>query len=237
MELYSIMLLCPLISDKVGFVFARELTFLLLSSYGAIVGKKDTGIYKIMQELECLEKSTKNYIADMDYLWGTAAIRVRKERETEHVLSSDDTYDIEKHQKVNSEITFQLTSECVELLFFSFCDDDSVLFSARCLSRPVTWLGSHTSRGLVKALNEIKASLGWRVVCARIGDLSVEGDLNQLVLASHALHKVITESFLNWLHAVVYREQHNASTRFKGDINFIDIRKVHSGIEDHTDGM
>ncbi|GJS41819.1 hypothetical protein Tco_0566862 [Tanacetum coccineum] len=84
-------------------------------------GKKDTGIYKIMQELECLEKSTKNYITDMDYLWGTAAIRVRKEHETEHVLSSDDTYDIEKHQKVNSEITFQLTSECVELLFFSFC--------------------------------------------------------------------------------------------------------------------
>ncbi|GJV22596.1 hypothetical protein Tco_1371616 [Tanacetum coccineum] len=33
-------------------------------------------------------------------------------------------------------------------------------------------------------------------------------------------------------HAVVYREQHNASTRFKGDINFIDIRKVHSGIEE-----
>ncbi|GJT38107.1 hypothetical protein Tco_0937972 [Tanacetum coccineum] len=114
------LLLCRLISDKDGFVFGRELMFLLLSSYGATVGEKDTGIYKIMQDLKHLEKSTKNYVANMDYLWGTAAIRVRKEREIEHVLSSDDTDDNEKHRKVNLETTFQLTSECVEMLFFSF---------------------------------------------------------------------------------------------------------------------
>ncbi|GJZ95893.1 hypothetical protein Tco_0668227 [Tanacetum coccineum] len=94
-------------SDKDGFVFGRELMFLLLSSYGATVGEKDTGIYKIMQDLERLEKSTKNHVADMDYMWGTAAIRVRKEREIEHVLSSDDTDDNEKHRKVTLETTFQ----------------------------------------------------------------------------------------------------------------------------------
>ncbi|GKA32248.1 hypothetical protein Tco_0718615 [Tanacetum coccineum] len=81
---------------------------------GSNIGEKETGIYKIMQELERLEKSTKNYVADMDYLWGTAAIRVRKERETEHVLSSDDTYDNEKHRNVNLETTF--LSECVGIL-------------------------------------------------------------------------------------------------------------------------
>ena len=73
--------------------------FLLLSSYGATVSEKDMEIYKIMQELERVEESSKNYIGDMDYLWGAAATRVRKVRETEHVLSSDDADDIEKHRK------------------------------------------------------------------------------------------------------------------------------------------
>ncbi|GJS86647.1 hypothetical protein Tco_0769283, partial [Tanacetum coccineum] len=105
-----------------------------------------------------------------------------------------------------------------------------------------------------KALNEIKASLGWRVVVRELEMIRVEMVTYQLGLASHALHKVITESFLNWIllanlikfsleykdrvftimsrdsnqqfmsvpeirfvgpHAVVYREQHSASTRFK----------------------
>lgn len=52
-----------------------------------------------MQELERVEESSKNYIGDMDYLWGAAATRVRKVRETELILSSDDADDIEKHRK------------------------------------------------------------------------------------------------------------------------------------------
>ncbi|GKF02731.1 hypothetical protein Tco_0029654, partial [Tanacetum coccineum] len=100
------LLLCRLISDKDGFVFGRELMFLLLSSYDTTIGEKDMGIYKIMQDLERLEKLTKNHVADIDYMWGTAAIRVRKEREIEHVLSSDDTDDNEKHRKVTLETTF-----------------------------------------------------------------------------------------------------------------------------------
>ncbi|GKB41967.1 hypothetical protein Tco_0886909 [Tanacetum coccineum] len=48
-----------------------------------------------------------------------------------------------------------------------------------------------------KALNEIKASLGWRVVVRELEMIRVEMVTYQLGLASHALHKVITESFLN----------------------------------------
>ncbi|GJS75032.1 hypothetical protein Tco_0724913 [Tanacetum coccineum] len=47
----------------------------------------------------------------------------------------------------------------------------------------------------MKAFNEIKATLGWRVVCAWIGDdLCGDGDLPTM---SHASYKVIIESFLN----------------------------------------
>ncbi|KAI3799706.1 hypothetical protein L1987_35005 [Smallanthus sonchifolius] len=78
---------------------ARELLFLLLSSYGATVSEKDLEIYKIIQELESIDASNSSCIADMDYLWGTAATRVRKVRETEQDFSSDDMDETEKHRK------------------------------------------------------------------------------------------------------------------------------------------
>ncbi|KAC9631546.1 hypothetical protein E3N88_45514 [Mikania micrantha] len=78
---------------------ARELLFLLLSSYGATVSEKDLEIYKIMQLLESVDESSSSYIAEMDYLWGTAAIRVRKVRETEEDVSSDDVDEAKKHRK------------------------------------------------------------------------------------------------------------------------------------------
>ncbi|KAL8193175.1 hypothetical protein R6Q57_027079 [Mikania cordata] len=77
----------------------RELLFLLLSSYGATVSEKDLEIYKIMQLLESVDESSSSYIAEMDYLWGTAAIRVRKVRETEEDVSSDDVDETKKHRK------------------------------------------------------------------------------------------------------------------------------------------
>lgn len=77
----------------------KELMFLLLSSYGATLSEKDLEIYKLMIELESTDEANPSYIADMDYLWGPAATRVRKIRETEQAFSSDDMNDTEAIEK------------------------------------------------------------------------------------------------------------------------------------------
>ncbi|XP_071738783.1 uncharacterized protein [Rutidosis leptorrhynchoides] len=77
----------------------QELLFLVLSLYGATVSEKDMEIYRIIQELESIDESNSGYIAEMDYLWGPAAIKVRKVRKTEQDCSSDDVDDVEKCRK------------------------------------------------------------------------------------------------------------------------------------------
>ncbi|XP_076895789.1 uncharacterized protein LOC143548550 [Bidens hawaiensis] len=76
----------------------KELLFLLLSSYEANVSEKDLEIYKIIQELDSIDGPDSSYIADMDYLYGTAATRVRKVRETEQDFSSDDVDEYENRR-------------------------------------------------------------------------------------------------------------------------------------------
>ncbi|XP_076947008.1 uncharacterized protein LOC143618794 [Bidens hawaiensis] len=90
-------------SGSVGFeedfgINVKELLFLLLSSYEATVSEKDLEIYKIIQELDSIDGPDSSYIADMDFLWGTAATRVRKVRETERDFSSDDVDEYENHR-------------------------------------------------------------------------------------------------------------------------------------------
>ncbi|KAJ0657662.1 putative nucleolar pre-ribosomal-associated protein [Helianthus annuus] len=77
---------------------ARELVFLLLSSYEATVSEKDLEIYKIIQELESVDELNSSYIADVDFLWGTAAARVRKVRKREQEFSVDDVDEREKRR-------------------------------------------------------------------------------------------------------------------------------------------
>lgn len=56
----------------------RELCLLLLASYGATLSDIDMEIYDVMHEIERIENSD-NEIAQLDYLWGRAAAKVRKE--------------------------------------------------------------------------------------------------------------------------------------------------------------
>ncbi|KAF5944178.1 hypothetical protein HYC85_018255 [Camellia sinensis] len=69
-------------SQKCGFDFkkdisvnSRELVFLLLSSYGATLSEVDLEIYDLMFEIESAVESNSGSIAEMDYLWGAAAIK------------------------------------------------------------------------------------------------------------------------------------------------------------------
>ncbi|KAA8534397.1 hypothetical protein F0562_031914 [Nyssa sinensis] len=58
---------------------SRELLFLLLSSYGATLSEIDLEIYNLMHAIESTDESNSGNIAEMDYLWGSAALRIRKE--------------------------------------------------------------------------------------------------------------------------------------------------------------
>ncbi|THG23194.1 hypothetical protein TEA_016036 [Camellia sinensis var. sinensis] len=89
-------------SQQCGFDFkkdisvnSRELVFLVLSSYGATLSEVDLEIYDLMFEIESANESNFGSIAEMDYLWGAAAIKVRKEREQEQDLSSVNMNDVE----------------------------------------------------------------------------------------------------------------------------------------------
>ncbi|KAI8031787.1 Uncharacterized protein C14G10.02 [Camellia lanceoleosa] len=89
-------------SQQCGFDFkkdisvnSRELVFLLLSSYGATLSEVDLEIYDLMFEIESANESNSGSIAEMDYFWGAAAIKVRKEREQEQDLSSVNMNDVE----------------------------------------------------------------------------------------------------------------------------------------------
>ncbi|KAI7735982.1 hypothetical protein M8C21_022394 [Ambrosia artemisiifolia] len=86
--------------EEDSIINARELLFLLLSSYEATVSEKDLEIYKIIQELESIDELNSSYIADMDFLWGTAATRIRNVQEREQDFSSDDMDETKKRRKI-----------------------------------------------------------------------------------------------------------------------------------------
>ncbi|OAY67542.1 Nucleolar pre-ribosomal-associated protein 1 [Ananas comosus] len=58
---------------------SKELISFLLSVYGATLGEIDLEILHLMNEIESSEGLEYERIAEMDYLWGSAAFKVRKE--------------------------------------------------------------------------------------------------------------------------------------------------------------
>lgn len=74
---------------------ARELISLLLSSYGAMLNEVDLEIYSLMHEIESNDRLKSGSIAAMDYLWGSSALRIRKERVQELEISANNILDAE----------------------------------------------------------------------------------------------------------------------------------------------
>ncbi|KAK5833528.1 uncharacterized protein LOC108453030 isoform X2 [Gossypium arboreum] len=77
----------------------KELHFLLLSSYGATLGDIDLEIYSLMDVIESFHSSGSEYITETDYLWGSAATKVKKEHLLEHGASTDTMTDTEAVQE------------------------------------------------------------------------------------------------------------------------------------------
>ncbi|KAH0771918.1 hypothetical protein KY290_015899 [Solanum tuberosum] len=67
----------------------RELLFLLLSSYGASMSVIDLEIYSLMDEINSTNDLGEGSMAKLDYLWGSALLKVRKENELEQTISSN----------------------------------------------------------------------------------------------------------------------------------------------------
>ncbi|OMP06680.1 hypothetical protein COLO4_07980 [Corchorus olitorius] len=81
----------------------KELHVLLLSSYGATLSEVDLEIYSLLNEIESIDSSDSEYFAEVDYLWGNAATKVRKEHEPERCTSSNimtDTEVVQESRKI-----------------------------------------------------------------------------------------------------------------------------------------
>uniref|UniRef100_A0A0D9W9S3 Nucleolar pre-ribosomal-associated protein 1 N-terminal domain-containing protein n=1 Tax=Leersia perrieri TaxID=77586 RepID=A0A0D9W9S3_9ORYZ len=69
---------------------SKELGFLLLSVYGATLGETDLEIFHLMNEIESSECKA---VADVDHLWGKAAVKFREELKLE--ISTSDNHKME----------------------------------------------------------------------------------------------------------------------------------------------
>ncbi|XP_057475147.1 uncharacterized protein LOC130763274 [Actinidia eriantha] len=84
-------------------VNSRELLLLLLSSYGATLSELDLEIYNLMLDIESADEPSCGSIGEMDYLWGSAVMKIIKEREQEQDPLSDNTNDVaavEEHRRI-----------------------------------------------------------------------------------------------------------------------------------------
>ncbi|KAM6556253.1 hypothetical protein CsatB_003272 [Cannabis sativa] len=88
------------LEKSVGINF-RSLHLMLLSSYGAKLSKIDMEIYNLMLAIESIDGLEAENIAGSDHLWGSAALKIEKERALEHDPSNvvaDDEAVKERHR-------------------------------------------------------------------------------------------------------------------------------------------
>ncbi|XP_042478161.1 uncharacterized protein LOC122059441 isoform X2 [Macadamia integrifolia] len=74
---------------------SRELLSLLLSCYRATLSEVDLEIFNLMIEIESIEGSDCGSIVEMDFLWGSSALKIRSEQSLEKILSTNNVIDCE----------------------------------------------------------------------------------------------------------------------------------------------
>lgn len=116
---------------------SRALVFLLLSVYGATLSETDLEILHLMNEIESPKHRT---IAEVDHLWGTAALKFREELKLD--FSKSDT-----HKTENGEIT-----ERRRALFRENIPVDSKLCAKTCL----LYCYKRSSRASVFSLEQLQ---------------------------------------------------------------------------------
>lgn len=116
---------CNTDAEAYGDINLKELVLLLLSSYNAMVTEIDLEIYSLINELKSSDESVAETIIEMDYLWGSAAVRVTKEREKEQKVSVNSQTDAEadeEHRRIQFRENFPIDPKLCEktLLFFPY---------------------------------------------------------------------------------------------------------------------
>ncbi|XP_058070405.1 uncharacterized protein LOC131219338 isoform X2 [Magnolia sinica] len=105
---------------------SRELLSLLLSGYGATLNETDLEIFHLMYEIESIEGSECGSIADMDYLWGSSALKLRREQMLERFLSSSNLADCETaedRQRRQYRENIPVDSKICIMTVLHFCHD------------------------------------------------------------------------------------------------------------------
>lgn len=86
---------CGSVSEDDLGVNLRELSLLLLTTYGATVGEIDLEIYGLLSEIAADGGMGDRIFSDQDYLWGSA-LRVGKQNTMEHVDLKNGMADVEE---------------------------------------------------------------------------------------------------------------------------------------------
>ncbi|OAY74978.1 Nucleolar pre-ribosomal-associated protein 1 [Ananas comosus] len=105
---------------------SKELISLLLSVYGATLGEIDLEILHLMNEIESYEGSEYEKIAEMDYLWGSAAFKVRKELIFDSSVSNSQNAaneTTEERRKVFFRENMPVDSKVCAMTALQFCYD------------------------------------------------------------------------------------------------------------------
>ncbi|XP_074349561.1 uncharacterized protein LOC141689235 isoform X2 [Apium graveolens] len=81
--------------EEIG-INAKELVVILLSAYGATLSEIDLEIYDLLRVIESTVDVSSSYIAEINYLWGSAALKVHRERDEEQNASLEGTDGVEE---------------------------------------------------------------------------------------------------------------------------------------------
>ncbi|XP_072970894.1 uncharacterized protein [Typha angustifolia] len=78
---------------------SKELLFLLLSIYGATLSEMDLEILHLMNEIESSDGLEQDCIAEMDYLWGSSALKIQRELKLDSLASNNQNADNDTNER------------------------------------------------------------------------------------------------------------------------------------------
>ena len=109
--------------EKVS-VNSKEFLSLLLSGYAATLSEIDLHILHFIHEIQSLEESDNHDIAEMDYLWGKSAVKLRHERNYDEQLSTHNILNVETEDEKRKRIfreNLPLDSKRCMMTALNFC--------------------------------------------------------------------------------------------------------------------
>lgn len=112
-------------SEKDAGINLGELHSLLLFSYGATLSDIDVELYNLMKKIELIDESASEIISKVDYLWGSTALKVRKERDLEQDSPDNviaETEAIEERRRIQFRENLQVDPKvsAMTALYFPF---------------------------------------------------------------------------------------------------------------------